>query len=188
MWAERLLAIVRRSYQAGITCPRSTTPWNCASSCTTIWSSWRLSIHTCRTYCRTPNTANCQRPPKPKELPRGLAFVYLGGGPVSDDLKMVLTMWCAKQRREIQPGWIKPCGRGRPGAWEKEKAICLAYARKLEETPQQKKESVIAELAQEYGLKRRRVFDIIKDTDPDLLLRAIRDPDPFGWGSDQSLF
>jgi len=127
--------------------------------------------------------------PKTKRTAAWLAFGYLsllaGGGPVSDDLKLLLTMWCGRQRQGIKPGWLKPRGRGHPGALGKEIAIRVAYARKLEEAPQQKKESIIAELAREYGLKRRRVFDIVKETDPDLLLRAIRDPDPFGWSSDE---
>jgi hypothetical protein len=127
--------------------------------------------------------------PKTKRTADWTAFLYLSnvlsGSPVSDDERRLLGLWCARQRGEIRPGRLKPRRRGRPGAWEKQNQVRVAYARKLEEMPHQKKESIIAELAQEYGLKRRRVFEIIKDTDPDLLLRAIRDPDPLGWNSDE---
>src|SRR5262249_39180196 len=65
-----------------------------------------------------------------------------------------LIMWCAKQRNEIR---LNPHGRGRPHDYTKDTAVRVAYARKLERAPQQKKESIVTEPAKQYGLKRRQV-------------------------------
>jgi hypothetical protein len=104
------------------------------------------------------------------------------GGPVSDDDLTLLSIWCEQQRRQNGP---KPPDRGRPGEYAKATAICVAYARKAAEAKPGQKESIVAELAAEYGLKRRQVFKIMENIDPDLLLRALADPDPFGWSSDE---
>jgi len=112
---------------------------------------------------------------KTKRTAAWMASLYLSnlvrGCAVSDDERWVLIMWCAKQRNEIR---LNPRGRGRPHDYTKDTAVRVAYARKLERAPQQKKESIVTELAKQYGLKRRQVLQIIKDTDPELLLRVVR--------------
>jgi hypothetical protein len=116
--------------------------------------------------------------PKTKRTAAWMANLYLSklvcGSAVSDDERWVLILWCAKQRVAIKPGWLKPRGRGRPHDSTKEFAVRVAYARKVEQAPERKKESIVAELMKEYGLKRRRVREFIKGADPEFLLRALR--------------
>jgi hypothetical protein len=58
-------------------------------------------------------------------------------------------------------------GRGRPNIAKKEKsfAVWVAYEEKIEKDPRRKREAIIRELEQEFGLKRRRIFAMIDEVD-----------------------
>jgi hypothetical protein len=96
-----------------------------------------------------------------------------------DDLRGLLIAWCEHQRQQIPT----KKRRGRPVDSLKEKAVRTAYARKVARDRTQPKESIVAELEREFGIKRRRVFEIIKGTDPHSTLLAAL---PLGWDIDES--
>lgn len=121
--------------------------------------------------------AKLSKDPKMKGEAARLAFTYLSrlavGRPVTTDLRLLLCMWCMIQLDQIR---VNKRRRGRPTDYSKKGAIRAAYARKAAIAKPGQKESIVAELAEEFALKRRRVFEIIEDTD-DLVLRAFNNPD-----------
>jgi hypothetical protein len=104
----------------------------------------------------------------------------MGSRHLTEDEKWLLATWCMVQRGKIRINKR----RGRRTDYTKESAIKAAYARKAATAKPDKKESIIAELAQEFGLKRRRVFEIIKDTDPNLHLRLLAKVNAWSEGRD----
>jgi hypothetical protein len=76
------------------------------------------------------------------------------GEDVGEDMRFVIGVWCRQQLDNGKPG--------RPDTFVKEEALCLAFYEKMGEDHTRKREAIIAELEKEFGLKRRRVFAILR--------------------------
>jgi hypothetical protein len=80
------------------------------------------------------------------------------GESVAENMRLFIGVWNRQRTRGK--------GRGRPDAWVKETAVCVAWYEKLHKDPRRKREAIVEELANEFGLKRRRIFDILKNAGP----------------------
>jgi hypothetical protein len=76
------------------------------------------------------------------------------GEEVGEDMRFLIGVWCRQQLDNGKPG--------RPDAFVKEQALCQAFYEKMSKNHKRKREGIIAELEVEFGLKRRRVFAILK--------------------------
>jgi hypothetical protein len=80
------------------------------------------------------------------------------GEQIDESMRFLIGVWCRRHVDSNTPG--------RPDAWVKETALCVAYYEKMHKYPGHKREAVIEELMKEFGLNRRRVFDILKNAGP----------------------
>jgi hypothetical protein len=77
---------------------------------------------------------------------------------------MLVALW-AQQRLANHPNWSKHKRSGRPNSRAKAVAVRMAYEEKIEKDPRRKREAIIRELEQEFGLKRRRILAMIDEVD-----------------------
>jgi hypothetical protein len=83
------------------------------------------------------------------------------GAEVDWQWQTLVGLW-AQQRLAKNPRWFKQKRRGRPGEGDKAVAVVFAYETKLKKHPNRKHDAVIAELEREFGLKRRRILEMIE--------------------------
>lgn len=94
------------------------------------------------------------------------------GEDIGDKMRRLIVIWCAQQ--------YKGSKRGRPDNKTKEDAINLAYRmiepqiKKLNPRPQRK--AIIAYLAEQFGVKPRRVYEALKRQAPKRPLNGQDDP------------
>jgi hypothetical protein len=75
------------------------------------------------------------------------------GEDVDRQMQNLIGMWCYQQLIGK---------RGRPKNATKEAAICVAYHMKSFDAPRGTQEAIVAELADEFGLKPRRVYAVLE--------------------------
>lgn len=75
------------------------------------------------------------------------------GENIGEEMRYLVGVWCRQQLDDARPG--------RPDTFIKEIALCLAFYEKIHNNHTGKREAIIAELANEFGLKRRRVLAIL---------------------------
>ena len=76
--------------------------------------------------------------------------------PVGEKMRELVFIW-ANAALTVEDGRHS----GRPDSFEKTWAVGDAYDRKKKENPQQKRDSIIKELEEEFGLKRRRILSML---------------------------
>jgi hypothetical protein len=97
--------------------------------------------------------------PKIRDIGEKLILIAVtqlaNGAELTGPVRGIISTWASWRTPERGPG--------RPNIAEKEKpfAVRLAYLEKIEKDPDRKHEAIVSELAQEFGLKRRRIFSII---------------------------
>jgi hypothetical protein len=100
--------------------------------------------------------------PQIKERAKAIALRELArladGEKIDETMQWLLAIWCRQQARSGSPG--------RTDGYVKETAVCSAFYKKMHKDPYRKRESIVQELMNEFDLKRRRVFDILKNAGP----------------------
>ena len=91
-------------------------------------------------------------------------FKLAKGFEVSPQVRALVSLWAQLRL------WSKPKRSGRPNSRAKAVAVRMAYEEKIEKDPRRKREAIIRELEQEFGLKRRRILAMIEVVDQ----RAVR--------------
>jgi hypothetical protein len=90
------------------------------------------------------------------------AVVGLANGAELDwQWRTLIGLW-AQQRLSRHPNWYKHKRRGRPNEGDKAVSVAFAYDTKLKKHPNRKQDAIIAELEREFGLKRRRILEMIE--------------------------
>jgi hypothetical protein len=118
-----------------------------------------LPLHDCIALCEDPRI---------RELGEKVILVAVyklaKGFEVSPQVRMLVALW-AQQRLANHPNWSKHKRSGRPNSRAKAVAVRMAYEEKIEKDPRRKREAIIRELEQEFGLKRRRILAMIDEVD-----------------------
>jgi hypothetical protein len=84
------------------------------------------------------------------------------GDPVDEVMRELIYAWC-KKRLDTLAGNREPGRRTNP---VKEFAVVWTLVQRLMANPQRKREALIAEVCQEFGLTRRRVFQLLEKLPP----------------------
>lgn len=79
------------------------------------------------------------------------------GEPIDHHMRPLIAAWC---RRRLKGGVA-----GRRSDSMKTFAVQWAFIERVWKNPSDKREAIVAELAKEFRLKRRRIFDLIKGID-----------------------
>ena len=87
-----------------------------------------------------------------------------GEPPLTQAWRKLIAEWCRWK--------LRPHAKGRRTSKIKKRAVCWLYVALTEKYPSRKRESIIEQVAKEFKLKRRRVFNIIGEL-PDSVHSAL---------------
>jgi hypothetical protein len=79
------------------------------------------------------------------------------GEPIDDHMRQLIAVWCRRR--------LKARIAGRRSNSIKNFAVQWAFIERVWRSPSVKREAIVADLAKEFRLKRRRIFDLIKGID-----------------------
>jgi hypothetical protein len=117
-----------------------------------------LPLHECIALCEDPKIIE-----RGEEILLRTVARLASGAPVDPQLRDLVYLW-SQQLIHKHPRWYKHKRSGRPNN-AKAAAVAWAYAQKIEKNPKVKREAIIGELEQEFGLKRRRILKMIEEID-----------------------
>lgn len=86
------------------------------------------------------------------------------GEQIDRRMRILIGVWCRRR--------LKGNTRGRPSSSIKKTAVQWAFVERWLRSPSRKREAIIEEVANEFGLQRRRVFGLIKGVDLEIFGKA----------------